>query len=59
MKILQILTELGAGGAEKVCLDISKGMQQKNHQVYVISLKSPSSNKTIENAFLQMDPKTN
>lgn len=57
MKILQILTELGAGGAEKVCLDISKGMLQKNHQVYVISLKSPSFNKTIENDFLQMNIK--
>lgn len=52
MKVLQILTELGPGGAERVALDLSERLLARSHSVSLISLKSPPENKAIENAFL-------
>ena len=54
MKILQILTELGPGGAERVVLDLSGELLAEGHSVSVISLKSPPENKTIPDAFRRM-----
>ncbi|HON44003.1 MAG TPA: glycosyltransferase [Planctomycetota bacterium] len=55
MKVLQILTELGVGGAERVCLDLSKELLKAGYEVGVISLKSAPTNKTIENAFKKLE----
>ena len=54
MKILQILTELGPGGAERVVLDLSGELIAEGHSVSVISLKSPPENKTIPDSFRAM-----
>ena len=55
MKILQILTELGPGGAERVVLDLSGELIAEGHSVSVISLKSPPENKTIPDSFRAME----
>ena len=52
--MLQILTELGPGGAERVALDLSERLLARSHTVSLISLKSPPENKSIEDAFLAM-----
>ncbi len=52
MKVLQILTELGPGGAERVALDLSERLLERSHSVSLISLKSPPENKSIEDSFL-------
>lgn len=54
MKVLQILTELGPGGAERVALDLSERLLARSHAVSLISLKSPPENKSIEDSFLAM-----
>ncbi len=47
MKILQMLTELGAGGAEKVVLNLSRELVAKGHEATVVSLAPPPANKAI------------
>ncbi len=54
MKVLQILTELGPGGAERVVLDLSAQLLERSHSVSLISLKSPPENKSLEDAFLAL-----
>ena len=54
MKVLQILTELGPGGAERVALDLSAGLLARGHSVSVISLKPPPANRTIPDAFISL-----
>ena len=54
MKVLQILTELGPGGAERVALDLSERLLARSHSVSLISLKSPPENKSMADAFLAM-----
>ncbi len=54
MKILQVLTELGAGGAERVALDLSEELLKRGHQVALTVLKSPPKNRTIADRFLAL-----
>ncbi len=51
MKILQILTELGPGGAERVVLDLSEELMLRGHQVFLSVLKSPPENRAIADQF--------
>lgn len=41
MKILQILTELGGGGAEKTVALLAEQQHSAGHDVTVLSLKGP------------------
>lgn len=54
MKILQILTELGPGGAERVALDLSTELLRRGHQVSLTVLKSPPKNRAIADQFLAL-----
>ena len=47
MKILQVITELGAGGAEKVITVLAAEYIQRGHSVSVISLMGPPENSPI------------
>lgn len=38
LKILEIIPTLGGGGAEKMVLDLSEGLQSRGHDVLVVSL---------------------
>lgn len=52
MKICQIIPELGAGGAEKMCADLSIELRKRGHEVIVISLynkKTSISKSIVEN----------
>lgn len=50
MKIVQLITEIGEGGAEKILFSIAAHLQATGHSVTVISLKPlpPPGNKIIE-----------
>ena len=54
MKILQVLTELGAGGAERVVLDLSEELVRRGHEVALTVLKSPPKNRMIADRFLAL-----
>ena len=54
MKILQILTELGPGGAERVVLDLTEQLLARGHEVSLIALKSPPANRTVLDRFLAL-----
>ena len=54
MKILQILTELGPGGAERVVLDLTEQLLARGHEVSLIALKSPPENRTVVDRFLAL-----
>lgn len=47
MKILQIITELGGGGAEKMLRMLAEGLKNTGHDVTVLSLCAPPRNNTI------------
>lgn len=47
LKILQVITELGAGGAEKIITILANEYGKKGHTVSVISLMGPPDNQTI------------
>ena len=49
MKILQVITELGAGGAEKVISILAEEFGRNGHTVSVISLMGPPENPAIPN----------
>ena len=40
MKILQVIPSLGTGGAERLVLDISEGLQRLGHEVFVITFRN-------------------
>ncbi|MEI3040644.1 MAG: glycosyltransferase family 4 protein [Victivallales bacterium] len=54
MKILQILTELGPGGAERVALDLSAELLRRGHDVSLVVLKSPPKNRALADRFLAL-----
>lgn len=54
MKILQILTELGPGGAERVVLDLSAELLRRGHDVSLVVLKSPPKNRALADRFLAL-----
>ncbi len=47
MKILQVITELGGGGAEKIIAALSEQLIRAGHHVTVLSLQSAPENRTI------------
>ena len=47
MKILQIITELGGGGAEKMLRMLAEGLKETGHTVTVLSLCAPPREQTI------------
>lgn len=47
MKILQIITELGGGGAEKMLAMLASGLKEAGHDVTVLSLCAPPRDLTI------------
>ena len=47
MKIVQVITSLGAGGAEKILAVLAREFQEAGHSVSVISLQEPPENKRI------------
>lgn len=47
MKILQIITELGGGGAEKVLADLCCGLHRAGHRTTVLSLLGEPADRTI------------
>ncbi len=54
MKILQILTELEPGGAERVVLNLSRGLVAHGHTVALAVLKNPPVCKAVESEFLKL-----
>jgi len=41
MKILQVITKFGLGGAEEVAINLATGLAQKGHQVRVVTVVAP------------------
>ncbi len=58
MRVAQILTELGPGGAEKVVLDLSKALKKSGHSPFVVSLSPPPMNKAIPDALQEAGVET-
>ncbi len=49
MKILQVITELGGGGAEKVLAVLAEGLRKTGNSVFVVSLKERPARMEIPN----------
>ena len=58
MRIALISTELGAGGAERVVLDLSKALLRLGHSPLVISLAPPPENRSIPEALAEAGVET-